>query len=217
MLYIDFEGESVKEATRIGLRELQLDEKDVKIEVLHAGKRGVFGLGKKTEAKIRIYYKKTSEIEDLLNNIKVIIGYMDREATVDVDLEETNRYRLTINSRNISHIIGKNGNHLQSLQAIVNALLRKHGNRFKIVVNVDKYSQIKNDSFLKWIQIQVNTVLKNRRQVVLKSLNSYKRRIVHMEIQKYKNLVSESKGEGKMKNIKISYVENREIMNQEQS
>ncbi len=215
MLYIDFQGESVEEATRIGLRELQLNEKDVKVEVLHEGKRGVFGLGKKTEAKVRIYYKEQSEIEDLLNSIKVMVGYMDREATVNVDLEETSRYRLTINSKNINHIIGKNGSHLQALQTLVNALLRKHNNRFKIVVSVDKYSQIKNNSLLKWIQSQVDIVLKNKRQIVLKSLNSYKRRIVHMEIQKYRNLISESKGEGKMKNIKISYVENKEMMNQD--
>lgn len=236
MLYIDFEGETVEEATQQGLKELNLDEKDVQIEVIRSSKRGVFGLGKKTEAKVRIHYKENGEIEDLLNSIKVIIGYLDREAKVVVNMDDQPptidishhregtedgdgeydtgsdrpRYRLMIDSKNIAHIIGKHGSHLQSLQTLVNALLQKYGNRYKVIVNVDKYTQVRNDFFLKWVKEQISIVLKNKRHVILKSLNSYKRRIIHLEVQKNPNLISQSKGEGKMKNIKITYVTDKE-------
>lgn len=209
MLYIDFEGKTVEQATTIGLKELNIKEKDVKVEVINRGKRAIFGLGKKTNAIVRIYYKEKNEIEDLLNSIKIIIGYIDREAQVIVNFKDSDRYYLNIHSKNIAHIIGKRGSHLNSLQTLVNALLQKYENRYKVIINVDKYIQKKDNSFIKWVESQVQLVLKNKKPIVLKPLNSYERRIVHMELKKYKNLVSESKGEGKLKNIKISYMENK--------
>ena len=54
MLYIDFEGETEKEAIQLALDSLGLTEDDVTIEIITKEKKGLFGIGKKEKAKIQV-------------------------------------------------------------------------------------------------------------------------------------------------------------------
>lgn len=207
MLYIDKQGDSVEQVLKEALEELGLSRSDVRYEVIDEGKSTFMGIGKKVPAKVRIFYRETTDAGFLIDQIKEIISFVDNTCEVEVQSLEQNRYKLLIKSENVSHLIGKMGKALQSIQTLVNALLQKHDNRYKIVVDVDQYNKKRDDQLLEWARSQAKKVLSERRPIVLKSLNSYERRLVHIALQSVDNVLTQSKGEGKIKNIKISLKE----------
>ena len=110
-------------------------------------------------------------------------------------------------SSNRAHIIGKSGKSIQALQTLINALLQKHENRYKVILDIDQYNTKKEKHLLDWAKGKAKEVIEKTRPIVLKSLNSYERRLIHIELQGIDSIVTESKGEGKVKNIKISLKE----------
>lgn len=207
MLYIDKQGDSVEQVVKEALKELGLSRADVRYEVIDEGKTAFMGIGKKVPAKVRIFYRESTDAGFLIDQIKKIVAFVDDTCEVEVQNLDHNRYKLLIKSENVSHLIGKMGKALQSLQTLVNALLQKHDNRYKIVVDVDQYNKKRDDQLLEWARNQAKKVLSERRSIVLKSLNSYERRLVHIELQSIDDVLTQSKGEGKIKNIKISLKE----------
>ena len=205
MLYDDFEGSTTKEAIQIGLDKLNIEEHETKIEVIRKEKRGILGIGKKEFAKVRIYYKEKTEISFLLKSIKEIIYKLDQNANISIKNHSNERYHLIVQSLNVSHLIGKRGKTLTALQVVVNSILQKYDNKYRIVIDVDRYNKKKEISLIKWAYLQAKKVQVTKKPIFLKPLNSYDRMLIHLELKKINNISSESKGDGKFKNIKIFY------------
>ncbi len=207
MLYIDVEGNSVKNAIAKGIKQLKLNENDIKTEVLQKDKRGMFGIGKKQLAKVRIFYKEMNEIDGIFQEIKKIIGYIDENVVSDFE-QVGERYYLKIESQMPEHFIGKRGKTQDALQIVINNLLQKYNNTFKIIVNVSDYAKKKENNFVQWVRQQISEVRRSKKAIILNPMNSYKRRILHLEVKKYSGIKSESHGIGKLKAIKISLDKN---------
>ncbi len=205
MLYIDVEGGSVKMAIQKGLKQLDLEESEVKTEVLSQGKKGFFGIGSKELAKVRIFYKEGDEVSSIFESIKKIVAYIDDNAVCSFDKVEERNY-LRIDSQIPEQFIGKAGKTQNALQTLINALLQKKNN-LKIIVDINNYSEKKKNNFSRWINEQIKTILKDGKPIILKPMNSFQRRIVHLEVKKYPNLKSESRGMTKLKSIKISRID----------
>ena len=204
MLYIDVEGNNTKSAISKGLKKLKLEEKDVKTEVLRKEEKGIFGIGNKKLAKVRIFYKEKTEINVIFSNIKKIISFIDENAVAGFE-NHGERYVLKIESQMPEQFIGRNGKTQNSIQMLINALIQKYNNAFKIVVDVNNYTKKKNSTFVKWIKEQALSVKRSGKPVVLKPMNSYQRRIIHLEVKNHHpNLKSESRGISKLKSVKIS-------------
>ena len=87
MIYIDFEGNSEKEAIQNGLEQLGLTSDDVQIEVLQKPKKNLFGIGiTKEKAKVRIFYKEKNEISELLDVLKTFLSYIDKNIYIHITL-----------------------------------------------------------------------------------------------------------------------------------
>ncbi len=206
MLYVDYEANTVDEAVVKAVEKLGVNKADITTEVLREAKRGIFGIGQKALAKVRIYYKEKNDIDAVLANVKGLVMHLDEEAKINFRKLSETRYDVVINSQNISHMIGKKGKTLKAMQTLVNSFLQKYNNPCSIIVDIDHYNMKREEQFSRWAEGQAREVLKTKRSIVLKSLNSYERRIIHLEITKFKDIVSESKGKGRIKNIKIKYV-----------
>ncbi len=206
MLYVDYEDDTKDAAVKKALRDLNLSLEEINYEVLSEGKRGLFGIGKKELARIRVYYKEEDEIKKVLTRVKKIISKLDESSTVTVEKKDGTRYDVNVESENSAHLIGKRGRGLAAIQDIVNCILQKYENNYKIIVDIGNYNSKRDSQLIKWAIAQAKIVLSNKRSLVMKSLNAYERRLIHLELQKYSELTTESKGEGKVKNIKIRYV-----------
>ncbi|MBL8994311.1 MAG: Jag N-terminal domain-containing protein [Spirochaetia bacterium] len=204
MLYIDFEADTEKEAVQLALDSLGLTQDDITWESLQKEKKGIFGLGKKEKAKVRIFYKEKSEVNGLIENVKKVISLLDPAAQIDVTSSEDNRYVLAVESADSSHLIGKNGNNLHALQNIVNSMALKYDNKYRVLIDIDKYYARKEKSVLNQALDAAREVLRSGQPVLLQPMNPFERRLVHVELTKMKGIVTHSEGDGRIKKIRIS-------------
>ena len=204
MLYLDFEADTEKEATQLALESLGLDIEDVVIEPLTQGKKSFFGLGKKEKAKIRVFYKEKSEINDIIHAVKTLISKLDKNSLVEVESAPDNRYMLKIESTEPGKLIGKNGRTIEAIQTIVNGILQRHENKYKIVIDVGNYNERQMNRLIFNAQKAARQVLKTRRPIKLEPMNPFQRRLIHLEIQKMQGVITKSSGEGKFRTITIT-------------
>ncbi|HMB01355.1 MAG TPA: Jag N-terminal domain-containing protein [Spirochaetota bacterium] len=203
MMYVDFEGENEKDALQNALDRLGLTADDITYEVLQREKKGLLGIGKKEKAKIRVYYKERTEINDIIDHVRKIMNIVDSSSFIDVSTTQDNKYILNIESNITSHLIGKNGNSLKAIQNIVNGINLKYGNKYKILVDIDSYNRKKESQLISNAVSTAKNVLKTKKETFLNPMNPYQRRLIHTELGKINGIKTKSEGEGKIKKIKI--------------
>lgn len=204
MMYLDFEANSEKEATQLALESLGLTIDEVRIESLTSGKKSFFGLGKKEKAKIRVYYKEKNEANEIINTIKILISKIDKNSVIEIESGSDNRYILKIESTESGRLIGKNGRTLGALQTIINSILQKYENKYKIVVDVEDYNYKIQKKILFQAKSMAKKVLRFQKPVTLDPLNPFLRRLIHLELRKFRGIETKSYGEGKDRTITIS-------------
>lgn len=205
MLHIDFEADTEKEAVDQALASLGLTMNDITYEVLEKEKKSLFGLGKSQKAKVRIFYKEQSEIQELIETVKKLVLMLDPKARVEVKSGEENKYVLSVESDDSSHLIGRGGKTLQSLQTVVNAILLKARHQYKILVDIDKYYARKERNVIQQAVSAAQKVQRTRESALLQPMNPFERRLVHMELKKMAGIHTESEGHGTFKKIRITY------------
>lgn len=95
-------------------------------------------------------------------------------------------------------IIGRHGDTLDSLQLILSLILAKKLGEFKrVTLEVGDYKKNRED-YLKNLALDTkDKVISENREIFLPSLKPWERRIVHLELQDDKEVISESVGEGR--------------------
>lgn len=81
-MYKVYQAETVDEAIEVGLKDLNVTEDDIKIDVIEAGKRGIFGLGKKdAEVKLTVINPELKMYESL-DALKFRHTRLEKEANI---------------------------------------------------------------------------------------------------------------------------------------
>jgi spoIIIJ-associated protein len=203
MLHIDFEAETEKDAVQLALESLGLTINDITYETIQKEKKGVFGIGKKDKAIVRIFYKEKNEINQLVDDIKKIITLIDPTCQIEVSGTPEEKLTLSVESSDSSHLIGRNGQNLHAIQTIVNSALLKHGNKYRILVDIDHYYSRKEQTLVEKAIEAANQVLETKKPAYLAPMNPFERRLVHMELKKIPGITTHSEGGGHLKKIRI--------------
>lgn len=151
---------------------------------------------------------KKSDVKQFLeNNIKKIGNLMNINIDSEIILNE-DIYSITLISDNNSILIGKDGKTLNAIQLLLRQTLKNNGSiSLKINLDVANYKVKKMKNIEYEIKKIAKEVLSSKIDVSLDPMNSYERRLVHNIINEYKNLTTESIGEGKDRHVVIKYVE----------
>lgn len=104
-----------------------------------------------------------------------------------------------------SHLlIGQYGVTLSALQHILRLLIRrKTDEKFKFLVDVNRYLQAKSDSISEIAWEAAKQAINERKPVVLRPMSAYERRLVHLELSENENVKTESIGEGKERKVVV--------------
>ena len=106
-------------------------------------------------------------------------------------------------------LIGEGGRTLAEIQHLLIAILRKsipcedRENMFYIDLDVQDYKKKKNEYLKDMAQSIADEVSLTKREQILAPMTAYERRIVHLEIQKRGDVVSESIGEREDRRIVV--------------
>jgi spoIIIJ-associated protein len=142
-------------------------------------------------------------IKELVQRMGFTCEVEAEEAKTDDILAQT----FNIKAEESSFLIGQHGVNLQSLQHITRILVRKKiPIKSKFILDVNSYRKEKNASLVKFAHSMAEQAVREKRDIVLRPMSPYERRIVHLELSGNHQIKTESIGEGEERKVVISPV-----------
>jgi spoIIIJ-associated protein len=202
---IAIEGESLNDALDNACKELGV-ESDHEFEFEYD--RQHFRSGAST---VRIFaWKRDPQILEAVGFAhEFVVGFLQRFGVGDAHvrvIEEDEKVTLSVNApgQEGNLLIGREGKNLDALQHVLTAAMTHRGSNLKAVIDVEEYRSRREDRIRDQAQGAIRDVLNNGDLVSIGPMNSYERRLVHVEVKKHDNLRSRSVGDGKMKKVEIA-------------
>lgn len=135
--------------------------------------------------------------EDLLARLGV-------SGVVSVDIDETEAFRVHIETEETGLLIGFHGKTLESLQIILGLLVSKAlGNWVRVYVNVGDYREKREEALMLMAQQAAERALAQGRAIELSHLSASERRVVHLTLSGDERVETESVGEGSRRTLLV--------------
>jgi spoIIIJ-associated protein len=220
MDFIEVEGKTYEEAIRKASDALNVEEKDLDIDVKEVDTKGILGLlgSKKIRITARIKGiampspEEIQVVEDtpeeygkkFLTELATITG-LDFNIKVSKVSEKLDRILFMIQCNNGDILIGKDGEILEALQYILRLAIAKHYKQSaKILVDINGYREKRKKALTIMAKRLADRVKRTGRRQTTDPLNPYERRIIHTLFKHNKNITTKSEGEGHIKKVVIS-------------
>lgn len=209
MKVIEVEGRTPDDATKKAMAELGIrDTTKVTVEIIDAGKSGIFGFGVSRPAKVRIYYNESTEnvgskVKEIL---MALLSRMDIDGGVKDIKESESKVYVELESKTSSGLlIGKKGKTLEALQFMINLMINHStGSEKKIILDIESYRDKREKALKKMSRDIAFKVIKTGRPMILEPMNPFERRLIHLTLQNDKRVTTKSEGQGIYRKIKIS-------------
>lgn len=165
-------------------------------------KKGLFG----KKACIEVYTQEDAAAYGE-QYLKDAIGAMGIEITAESTIED-NIIHINIDSKRNPVLIGKAGRTLQALNELVRLTVSNHfRHRYRILLDVGGYKEDKYGRIAYLAKRAADEVIRTKYPVQLDPMTPDERRIVHNTLTGWKNIKTESSGEGAERAVNIFYVE----------
>ncbi|NLD25198.1 KH domain-containing protein [Candidatus Dojkabacteria bacterium] len=145
-----------------------------------------------------------NEVENLSSLLKV---ESEREVSIEEGEEGVKYLKVNFEGKELGYMIGNRGRHLDALQFILQIILgRKLGEEvdFRVFVDVAGYRKEKDDKLEQMALEKADNARILGEPIELPPMKPSDRRIVHLALMKFKDISSESIGEGMDRRIVIS-------------
>lgn len=143
------------------------------------------------------------------NILEDILVKMHIDAKVSYETAKDNIINLDltdISENDTGIVIGAKGETLNAIQYVLSLLVNGNTNKYyRITLNVGNYRDRRKKAIEANAQKVAYKVLKTKKSIALKPMNSYERRIVHYSLQSYKQLETVSSGKFPNRKVVIKY------------
>jgi spoIIIJ-associated protein len=198
---IEIEAKSYQEAERIAVETLRIQKEKIKLTIL-TEKKGIFGIGSSA------VYEATPSISLAIEGkvyLESILKTMEVTTRMEVrTLAEGDEIHYHVESDENALLIGREGRTLIAIQF----MLRNYLNTFvdgHLIVSLDIGSYHENRR--KQLEILATKTAKEVAQtkiaVKLDPMNAFDRRIIHTKLSEWRDVVTESEGEGEERALVI--------------
>jgi len=227
MDFIEVEGKTYEEAIKKASQGLNVDEKDLDIDVKEVDTKGILGLlgSKKVRITARIKGRAMPSIENIaspeaedtpeeygkrfLTELATITG-LDFNIKVSKVSEKLDRLLFMVQCDNGDILIGKDGETLEALQYVLRLAIAKHYKQAaKILVDINGFREKRKKALTIMAKRLADRVKRTGKRQKTDLLNPYERRIIHTLFKHNKNISTKSEGEGHVKKVVISPSGNR--------
>ncbi len=146
---------------------------------------------------------------EIVRIVEELVSKMGFPSAVEIkkteDEGDKEMFVCNIKTEDSNFLIGQYGLNLQSLQHIARVIARKHfaEEPVNFVLDVNFYRQEKNESIVRLAKNMAEEALTEKREITMRPMTAYERRIVHMELSKNELIKTESIGDGEDRRIVI--------------
>ena len=195
-----YTAKTVEEAVKLASEDLKIEESELVYEI-EEEKKTLFT----KKATIAVY-----EVADIIEYAEEYIKTVINGLGLEVSLQTFYRdgvAKILIETNKNSLIIGKNGSTLQSLNELVKlACNTKFKRKVRILLDIGDYKDKKYSKVISLAKRSAKEVLKTHVDIKLDPMTPDERKKVHNALSTFKNIKTESVGDGKERSIVIKYV-----------
>lgn len=195
----EFKGKNLEEAIAHAEHVLKILRTQLNYEIV-TEKTKLFGL-KGREIVIRAWAKQPPEESSVTKFLTEFLPHFPLELSFQVRQKSDFLY-VIFNGNDKQLLLWKDGSLLLALQHILNKISDQ-----KVQVDCEFFRVRKEKRLKEFAQQMGRQVLDTGREEILDPMNPYERRIIHMTINQFQGIASESIGEGFLKQIKIFAVD----------
>ena len=142
--------------------------------------------------------------------IKNVLKAVGCEAVSIKVASKENASLIHLDGDNLSIVIGRRGETLDSLQYLASLAANNGGGHYRISLNIGNYREKREETLTNLANRIAAQVLKTGKNRSLEPMNPYERRIIHTAVQAIDGVVSNSFGDGTNRRVVIS-VEGAEV------
>lgn len=203
MKSIEIIGRTAEEAIQNALRELNVTEEKVTIEVLEEGSKGFLNIIGVKPAKVKVTLKR-DYIGDAKKFLREILNAMNVKAEIHVK-EENNEININLVGPNMGVLIGYRGETLDSLQYLLSLVVNKnHDETYKrVILDTVNYRQNRQETLKKLAFKMGDKVRINGKTLRLEPMNPYERRVIHSTLQNNAYVTTHSEGDEPYRRVVI--------------
>ncbi|HLR14317.1 MAG TPA: RNA-binding cell elongation regulator Jag/EloR [Bacillota bacterium] len=193
MREITASGQTVEDAVKSALEQLQTTEDQVEIEVIDEGKRGILGIFGSKLAVVHVKESK-NQIEETEQFILEVAHNMGIQIELTTTVED-NFVTFDMQGEGIALLIGKRGQTLNALQYLVQLAINKDGKEFyRVMLDAEGYRGRRKET-LETLALRMAEKAKRLNQkVALEPMPAYERKIIHTVLQNRNDVSTESGG-----------------------
>lgn len=198
---VEFEAKSLQEAEKIAVEQLKLQKDKIKLTVLKE-KKGLLGFGTSAFYEATPNINLATEGKVYLENILKTMGIKTRMEVRTLSEGEEIHYH--IESDENALLIGREGRTLLALQF----MLRNYLNLFVddhliIALDIGNYHENRKKQLEILATKTAKEVAQTRIAVKLDPMNAFDRRIIHTKLAEWRDVTTESEGEGENRALVI--------------
>jgi spoIIIJ-associated protein len=131
--------------------------------------------------------------------IEVIYEFLSYFGVSDASIEEyegdEGELILDIIGDNLAVLIGRHGKTLDSFQFLVSSIVgKKTGYRHPVIIDVEGYKHRRKQKLISIAKSSATRVIRQKREVNLRPMSPYERRIIHVALKDDKRVITSSEG-----------------------
>jgi spoIIIJ-associated protein len=200
---IEKEGETVDEALRYALDELNKELHEVEYEVLDEGAQNDDPDSDNRPAMVRVWLKNPEELELATTSLKEILDALEISSALEATFQrKENTIYVRINSDDAGILIGRQGQTLDALQYLLQLVV--NAKDVNIVLDVADYRDRHRQHLVTVAEKIAERVLRRRRRITLKPMDARDRKIIHEAVKPFPELSSSSVGVEPNRRVVIS-------------
>lgn len=141
--------------------------------------------------------------------LDTLLKLMDIDAQYTLDIEEVSGVsyiKIGFEGEDLGYLIGGHGKHLDSLQFVLSMVLRKHfkeEDQYRVVLDVCGYRKERDEKLEKFAMQKADDARILGEPVDLPPMKASDRRVVHLTLQVFDDIKTESIGEDRDRHIRI--------------
>ncbi len=214
---LEVSAKTVEEAIEQALDKLGISRSEVRVEVLSEGRSGILGFGAEN-ARVRVTPISTivAEPQSDAAAAKTVISDLLKAMGIDAVVEEVTlstegvpddvpALAFDVRGDDLGILIGRRGQTMASLQYVVNLIVnRKLGHRTLVIVDIEGYRERRFTSLNNMAHRLAERVRASGRSITLEPMSAAERRIIHIALHDYSDIVTQSIGEGDNRKVSIA-------------
>ncbi|KKT51285.1 MAG: Single-stranded nucleic acid binding R3H domain protein [Candidatus Collierbacteria bacterium GW2011_GWB2_44_22] len=146
-----------------------------------------------------------SKVTEILSNVLTQLELNEDQIKIEVADEDNINILLTPSEDAAGIFVGHHGEGLASLRMIFSLMIyQRFGVWPKLHLNVNDYQERREDSLKELAQNAADRAVSLQKEIILPNLSSFERRIIHLFLEEYKGVRTESRGEAPYRQMVVN-------------